>query len=164
MNERGKVMDVHGNRDEENRDIIVWKKHGGLNQQFDIIYKDQYPRDPTKGQLNKDFGLVVERDFFIISTMRSGRYIEVVDSRNLVIKTRNGRNTQRFWFDQRSLTIKSRQHNQSIEMQNNGRHANLRIWSTNSGWWQIFQYQGQFFTNIQNKKVFDVSGNRDQEG
>jgi hypothetical protein len=31
-NERGKVMDVHGGQDVENRDIIVWKRHGGRNQ------------------------------------------------------------------------------------------------------------------------------------
>jgi hypothetical protein len=67
INERGKVMDVHGNRDEENRDIIVWNKHGGTNQQWDVIYKDKYPRDPKKGELNKDFGLYVDRPFYIIS-------------------------------------------------------------------------------------------------
>jgi hypothetical protein len=135
QNERGKVMDVHGNRDEENRDIIVWNKHGRLNQQWDLIYKDQYPKDPTKGQLNKDFGLIVERDFYIVSRMRSGRYLDVVDGRNIVIKTRNGRNSQRFYFHQQSLTIKTRLNNQSIEIQSNGRNANLRIWSTNSNWW-----------------------------
>jgi hypothetical protein len=58
-------MDVHGNRDEENRDIIVWKKHGGLNQQWDLIYANEYPRDPKKGELNKDFGFIVEVDFYL---------------------------------------------------------------------------------------------------
>ena len=128
-------MDVHGNRDDENRDIIVWKKHGGLNQQWDLIYKDKYPKEPTKGQLNKDFGLVVEKDFYIQTVMRSGRYLEVVDGRNIVIKTRNGRNTQVWYFHQQSLTIRTRSNNQSIEIQNSGRHNNLRIWSTNSKWW-----------------------------
>jgi hypothetical protein len=135
VNERGKVMDVHGNRDDENRDIIVWKKHGGLNQQWDIIFKDKYPKDPTKGQLNKDFGLYVDRTFHIVTRMRSGRYLDVVDGRNLVIKTRNGRNSQKFYFHQQSLTIRTRYNNQSIEIQNSGRHANLRTYSTNSKWW-----------------------------
>jgi hypothetical protein len=135
QNERGKVMDVHGNRDEENRDIIVWNKHGRLNQQWDLIYKDQYPKDPTKGQLNKDFGLIVERDFYIVSRMRSGRYLDVVDGRNLVIKTRNGRKSQTFYFHQQSLTIRTRYNNQSIEIQNSGKATNLRIYSTNSKWW-----------------------------
>jgi hypothetical protein len=135
QNERGKVMDVHGNRDEENRDIIMYNKHGRLNQQWDLIYKDKYPRDPKKGELNRDFGLIVERDFHIVTRMSSGRYVEVIDGRNLVIKTRNGNKTQRFWFDQKTLTIKTRYNNQSIEIQNSGKHANLRIWSTNSKWW-----------------------------
>jgi hypothetical protein len=93
INERGKVMDVHGGRDEENRDIIVWKKHNGLNQQWDLIYKDKYPRDPKKGELNKDFGLRVGITFYIVSAMKSGRYLDLISGRNLVIKTRNARNT-----------------------------------------------------------------------
>jgi hypothetical protein len=94
-NEKGKVMDVHGNRDEENRDIIVWKKHGGLNQQWDVIYADKWIRDPVKGELNKKFGLYVERDFYIVSRMRAGRYLDLI-GRDFVIKTRNGRNTQKW--------------------------------------------------------------------
>jgi hypothetical protein len=86
-------MDVHGAVDDENRDIIVWNKHGRLNQQWDLIYKDQWKRDPKKGELNKDFGMVVERTFFIISRLRSGRYVDLI-GRDLVIKTTNGRNTQ----------------------------------------------------------------------
>jgi hypothetical protein len=52
-------MDVHGNSDTENRDIIVWNKHGRLNQQWDLIYANRWPKEPKKGQLNKDFGLYV---------------------------------------------------------------------------------------------------------
>jgi hypothetical protein len=134
INERGKVMDVHGNRDEENRDIIVWKKHGGLNQQFDIIYKDQYPRDPKKGELNKDFGLRVDITFDIVSDMRSRKHLDIIGGK-LVIKTRNARNTQNWYFHQQSLTIRNRSNNQSIEMESSGRSANLRVYSTNSKWW-----------------------------
>jgi hypothetical protein len=31
INEKGKVMDVSGGKDGENKNIIVWKKHGGMN-------------------------------------------------------------------------------------------------------------------------------------
>jgi hypothetical protein len=62
-------MDVHGARDDENRDIIVWNKHGKLNQQWDLIYKDQWKRDPKKGELNEDFGIYVDRTFYIVSQM-----------------------------------------------------------------------------------------------
>jgi NADPH-dependent glutamate synthase beta subunit-like oxidoreductase len=40
VNERGKVMDVSGGKDRENQNIHSWKKHGGLNQQWDIVYVD----------------------------------------------------------------------------------------------------------------------------
>jgi hypothetical protein len=128
-------LDVSGNRDVENQAIINYKKHGGLNQQFDVIYADRYPRDPKKGELNKDFGLYVDRTFYIASQMRSGRYIQVVGGRNIAIKTRNGRKSQQWWFDQKTLTIKTRSNNQSIEIENSGKKANLRVWSTHSQWW-----------------------------
>jgi hypothetical protein len=92
-NERGKVMDVHGGVDQENRDIIVWKRHGGRNQQWDVIYADQWKRDPKKGELNKDFGLYVERPFHIVSQLGRHRYLDLI-GRNFVIKTRNGRTSQ----------------------------------------------------------------------
>ena len=66
-NEKGKVMDVSGNLDAENRNIIMYKKHGGLNQQWDLIYADEYKGEPVKGELNERFGLYVERPFYIVS-------------------------------------------------------------------------------------------------
>jgi hypothetical protein len=60
-------MDVHGGRDQENRDIIVWNKHGKLNQQWDRIYIERFPKEPTKGQFNSQFGMYVERDFYVVS-------------------------------------------------------------------------------------------------
>jgi hypothetical protein len=65
VNERGKVMDVSSNRDVENQNIHMWNKHGGLNQQWDIIYANRWPRDPKKGELNPRFGLYVERPFYV---------------------------------------------------------------------------------------------------
>jgi hypothetical protein len=163
-NEKGKVMDIHGNRDDENRDIIVWRKHGGMNQQWDVVYHDAMPKEPKKGQMNKDFGYYVERPFYIVSEMPKHRYLDMIN-RNLVIKTPNGFKTQQFWFDQKSKTIKSA-HNKSwsFDIQNAGRSNNLQMWNTNSGWWQLFKFEGQNIVNVQNKKVLDVSGNRDVEG
>jgi hypothetical protein len=99
INERGKAMDVEGSQDIENRNIIMWNKHGRINQQWDLIYADEYPEEPKKGELNKEFGLYVDRNFHIVSEMSSHRYLEVIDNRNIVIKTPNGRNTQLWWFD-----------------------------------------------------------------
>jgi hypothetical protein len=55
---------------------------------WDIVYVDEYS-EPKKGELNKEFGLIVERPFYIVSQL-GGRYIEIVDNTKPVIKTRNG--------------------------------------------------------------------------
>ena len=93
VNDKGKVLDVHGAQDHENRNVILWKKHNGRNQRWKIIYVDQMKPEPKKGQLNTEFGMYVERYFFIKSHMPSGRYVDLI-SRNLVLKTPNGRKSQ----------------------------------------------------------------------
>jgi hypothetical protein len=128
-------MDVSGNVDAENRNIEMHHKHGRINQQWDLVYVDEHPGEPTKGQLNKEFNLYVERDFHIVSQMKSHRYIEVINNRNLVIKTPNGNKGQVWYFDQTSKTIKTRINNQSIDIANKGATTAMQIWSTNSGWW-----------------------------
>jgi hypothetical protein len=125
VNEKGKVMDVHGGVDAENRQMIVWNKHGKINQQFDIIYVDEYPEEPKKGELNKDFGLLVDTDFFVVSEMSSHRYLDLINNRNMVIKTPNARNTQRWYFHQQSLTIRTRLNNQSWDIKNAGKTNNM---------------------------------------
>jgi membrane carboxypeptidase/penicillin-binding protein PbpC len=127
-------MDVSRNRDAENQNIHMWNKHGRLNQQWDLIYADQWKRDPIKGELNEDFGIYVERTFFIISQMKSKRYLDLV-GRDFVIKTRNGRNTQQWYFHQQSLTIRSRSNNQSWDIKSAGKTTHMQVWSTNSNWW-----------------------------
>jgi membrane carboxypeptidase/penicillin-binding protein PbpC len=127
-------MDVSGNKDTENQNIHMWKRHGGLNQQWDVVYADEYPKEPVKGELNKMFGLYVERPFYIISELNEHRYLDLINNRNMVIKTRNGRNTQTWYFDQRSLTIKTKLNNQSWDIKSAGKTNNMQIWSTNSGW------------------------------
>jgi hypothetical protein len=99
VNEHGKVMDINGNVDAENRNIEIINKHGRINQQWDLIYVDEYPDEPTTGQLNKEFGFYVNRPFYIVNQMSSNRYLELINGRNLVIKTRNGQKTQEFYFD-----------------------------------------------------------------
>jgi hypothetical protein len=93
VNEKGKVLDVDGGIDAENRNIIVHQRHGQVNQKWQIIYADEYPDEPTKGQLNKQFGLYVERDFYIVSELSAHRYLDLISNRNMVIKTPNGRKT-----------------------------------------------------------------------
>ena len=95
---------------------MIYTKHGKINQQWDIIYADEYPEEPVKGELNKDFGLYVERPFYIVSQLKSNRYLDLLDNRRFAIKTPNGRNTQIWYFHQQSLTIKTKLNNQSWDI------------------------------------------------
>jgi membrane carboxypeptidase/penicillin-binding protein PbpC len=127
-------MDVHGARDDENRDIIVWNKHGRVNQQWDLIYVSDWKRDPKKGELNEDFGVYVERDFYIQTQMKSKRYLDLI-GRNLVMKTKNGRNTQVWYFHQQTLTIRSKSNNQSWDIKSAGKTSTMQVWSSSGKWW-----------------------------
>ena len=126
-------MDVHGNVDSENRNVIVHKRHSGLNQQWEILYADTAKPEPTSG-LNPDFGIYINRPFHIVSHLGEKRYLDMI-GRKLVIKTRNGFKSQIFYFDQRTRTIKSQQNKGwSFDIQNSGRSHNMQMWNTNSGW------------------------------
>jgi hypothetical protein len=84
-------MSVSGGKDNENSGIVVENRNGKTHQRWRIIYADEYEKEPTKGQLNKKFGLYVERDFYVISALPDGRYLDLINNRNMAIKTRNGR-------------------------------------------------------------------------
>jgi hypothetical protein len=127
-------MAVQGGLDAENRNLVLETKNGKTHQRWRVTYVDEYEKEPTKGQLNKKFGLYVERDFYVVSALPSGRYLDLIGNRNMVIKTSNGRNTQRWYFHQQSLTIRTRLNNQSWDIKSAGKTNNMQIWSTNSGW------------------------------
>jgi hypothetical protein len=116
VNEHGLAWDISNNVDVENRNIIAHTKHGKINQLWDLIYADEYPAEPTKGQLNKEFGFYVQRDFYVVSQLKSNRYLEVIDGRNVVIKTPNNNKGQIWYFDQYSKTVKSRMTNKSLSI------------------------------------------------
>ena len=127
-------MDVSGGIDTENRDIYMWKYQGGVQQQWDLIYQKDWKEDPTKGNYNRQFGFYVEKDFHIVTNMGERRYIDYV-GRDLVLKTQNGRTSQKWYFHRDSRTIKSRAANQSIDIKNSGKGSELQYYSTNSRWW-----------------------------
>jgi hypothetical protein len=110
-NEKGKVMAVSGGVDAENRNIQVENRNDKAHQRWRVVYVDEYEKEPTKGQLNKKFGLYVDRDFHVVSRLPDHRYLDIPDNRNFVIKTPNGRKTQIWYFHQPSLTIRTRYNN-----------------------------------------------------
>jgi hypothetical protein len=131
----------------ENRNIMINNKSGkDLRQQWEIIYVDEFS-EPKKGELNEDFGLYVERDFYVVSALPGGRYLDLINNRNMVQKVRNGRRTQVWYFHQQSLTIRTRYNNQSWDIKSAGKTNDMQIWSTNSGWFQVFKYENSQFIN-----------------
>jgi hypothetical protein len=84
------VLQVQGNVDTEMRSIDNNKKTGALNQQWDVVYADQWQGEPKKGEMNEDFGLYVERPFYIVTQLPSRRYLSVINNRQITIKTPHG--------------------------------------------------------------------------
>ena len=79
--------------------------------------------------------MVIERPFFVRSDLGKGRYLDIL-GRNMVIKTPNGFNTQQWWFDQKTKTIKNWQNKGwSWDIQGAGRQRNMQAWNTNGKWW-----------------------------
>jgi hypothetical protein len=68
------------------------------------------------------------------------------------------------------LTIRTRYNNQSWDIKNSGKTKDMQIWSTNSGWFQIFFYNPKdkgHFCNFSNKDMcIEVTDgrNKDYEG
>ena len=113
--------------------------------------------------MNEQFGLYVERDFYVVSALPSGRYLDLINNRNMVIKTANGRKTQVWYFHQQSKTIRTRYNNQSWDIKSAGRTRDMQIWSTNSGWFQVFFFKNENFVNPTNNKVLEVTSSKDDE-
>jgi hypothetical protein len=134
VNEQGKVLDVAGGEDKEEANVIVWKSHGGRNQQWKIVYVDEDKPEPKKGELNEEFGMYVEREFYIETELSSHRYLDLIGN-NVVLKTPNGFDSQKWFFEQKTKTIRSVSADRSLDIQGAGKAANLQVWNTNSGWW-----------------------------
>lgn len=159
------VLDVHSSKDKEGRQVIMWVKHGETNQKWDVQYVDDMPaEEPVKGELNQEFGFYVQRPFHVVSQMPGRRYLDVDGGRNIVIRRESGKDTQTWYFDQKSKTIKNQKHNESFDIQNAGKSNNLQIWRTNGNWFQQFRLVGQNIVNVRNGKVLDVASNRDADG
>jgi hypothetical protein len=104
---------------------MIYNAHGRINQQWDIVYVDEWKGEPGKGELNEKFGLYVERDFYVVTALPSKRYLDMINNRDFVIKTPNGRRTQVWYFHQQSLTIRTRLNNQSWDIKHAGKTTDM---------------------------------------
>lgn len=115
--------------------------------------------------MNNDYGLYIEREFYIISSLGENRYMDVINNDNVVIKTPNEYDSQKWWFDQKTLTIKNKMFSdKSLDITRNGKSTDIRIYSTGSHWWQRFKYTQHYFMNVQDSRVLGVKNGEDAEG
>jgi hypothetical protein len=101
----------------------------------------------TKG-LNKDFGIEINRPFYIMSKMDSRRVVVAHGAHHVRIQTMPGNHKTwrqcHFTFDQKSKTIKSGTWtNRSLAI--SGRNVILQ--PTNSRWFQLWEYKNGQLTN-----------------
>jgi hypothetical protein len=70
--------------------------------------------------MSPKWGFIVERPFYIVSELKSNRHMTQLSSdRFSIIKTPNGNKSQKFYFDQRTRTIKQVR-NSGLSLQANG--------------------------------------------
>jgi hypothetical protein len=130
------VFDVSANKDREGQNVHIWKRHGGANQRWRVVYADEESKEKVKGK-NSTYGFYINRPFYFRSRLPMKRVAECVSTNIKLRRWNNGRKRQQtFKFDQVSKTIKSQYYTSySLDITSNGRSANLRVTTTNSRWW-----------------------------
>jgi len=128
-----KVLDS-GSQDKEATNVQAAKKTGSKGQQWKLIYTPDL-KIQTKG-LNVNFGLEINRPFFIVSKKWMNRVVECIGASNLTLKTLNRKNKgQQFFLDAFSQTVKSQQwKDRSMTIQSNGASTNLFMTTTTARW------------------------------
>jgi hypothetical protein len=96
--------------------------------------------------------------------MGRGRYVDLV-SYDVKLKVSNGRTSQKWYFDNKTKTIRSRQTTSySLQIQSSGNSKNVVITSTSSRWWQLWSLDGDQIRNVYTGQVLDVKDGKDEEG
>lgn len=140
----------------------MWNKHGGINQQWDIVYVDEQKPEPKKGQMWPQWGFIVERPFYIVSELKKNRHFTQLNGEGFsIIKTPNANISQKFYFDQKTRTlrmVRDRRYSLVAKSNNQITYSNTRATPE-----QQFVYKDGYITNVKTKKAFDVSGGKDVE-
>lgn len=129
-----KVMDVQSNKDIEGQNVLVWNKHGNVNQRWRIVYVDS-KQDQTKG-LNKDFGFFIDRPFYMVSRLSMKRGIAYRGGNDLAIRDIvDGSKDWKWTFDGKTKTIRSLRGDNSLAIMSSGGAKKISTEKTTSRWW-----------------------------
>lgn len=162
VNEQGTIMEAQSGHDSENRQVTrVGMKNNFLGNQWTILYADKAKPTQTSG-FSKEWGMYINRPFHIVSEMKSHRYLDLLNN-GAVIKTPNGKDSQVWFFDYKTRTIKS-QRTKTSSLDGRSNQLNVYATNTNGQWYQLFKYSGQMIINVKDNRAIDVSATADKEG
>jgi hypothetical protein len=83
----------------------------------------------------------------------------------VVIKTANEYDSQKWWFDWKTKTIRNKMYkHKSLDITNGGATDDLQLWNTNGQWFQVFKYQQNYIFNTRDQRCLTVGQNSDSEG
>jgi hypothetical protein len=143
---------------------LHWRKAtNARSQHWNVIYVDEIPREPTKGQMHPSYGLVVERDFYLVTAMPSRRMASYRQgSTSIHLKDRVNLSSQRWFFDGKKKCIRNREHSHVLTAYTNKTFRMLAQNSNNVG--QYFKYDGTYLAASAYSTVLEIPGSNDYEG
>jgi len=112
----------------------VYKRHNGANQRWKIIYTDKAGPKTTKG-LDEDFGIHINRPFYIRSRLPTNRALEYNGSYLYIKMWQMGKSQQQWVFGNNRVISPVSSKSRAIEIQSSGRSSNLTYNSISSRWW-----------------------------
>jgi hypothetical protein len=154
---------------------MLWKKHNGANQRWNIIYCDEAAKHTQfvpKGKVNK-YGYYNSYVFYIKNELKGGRVLDAPAGNNVVINTLNRSATQKWFYDPFTNTIRNLAFkDKSLSIENGGSrvikrktdHRSLVIEKTSGDWSQQFTYRAQDHHILNKAGAFDVWFGRDRNG
>jgi hypothetical protein len=75
------------------QNVHIWKRHGGANQRWRIIYADRQRKEQAKG-MYKNYGFHINRPFYFRSRLPMRRVAEVHGSNVTLRRYAAGRKRQ----------------------------------------------------------------------
>jgi hypothetical protein len=115
--------------------------------------------------MNKEFGLEINRPFYIVSKMWMRR-VATLAGRKIKLQTLSRKNLgQQFFFDEASKTIKNQQRKDlSLEIQSAGKgYVKLRMATTSARWFQLFYYRNDNLLVNEKGAVISIKDKTDSE-
>jgi hypothetical protein len=112
--------------------------------------------------MNTEYGFIVERDFYIISSLPSRRMItRVQGSNNLFIKTRVNLTNQKWYFDGKKKVIVNREAtNYALQCAAN---KVTSVGGINLNVGQFWKYDGTYMKSVAYQTVLEVPNGDDNE-